>query len=69
MKCKDCGKSFTYLDGTCCWYARCDLLGSAQAIGNCSGGDGEDICNCSEQDSPVWDVDLGRSNPYCIHHN
>ncbi len=68
MKCKDCGKSFTYLDTNCCWLARCDLLGSAQVVGDCHGGDGESMCNCSEQEPPAWDVDLGRDNQYCIHH-
>lgn len=68
MKCKDCGKSFAYLDTSCSWSAKCDLLGTAQVIGDCYGGDGESMCNCSDQKPPDWDCDLGKHNANCPYH-
>ena len=67
MKCNQCGKSSTYLDTSCAWYARCDLLGSAHLIGECLGE--ENGCYyCGDEEAPAWDCDLGQSNRYCIHH-
>jgi hypothetical protein len=68
MKCNNCIKSSAHLDTSCNWFARCDLLGTAQMVGNCCNGDGESMCNCSNQEPPDWDCDLGRDHQYCIHH-
>ena len=68
MKCKDCGKSLTYLDSTCCWLARCDYLGTAITVRECDGCAGSVTGICDDQESPAWDCDLGQSNQYCIHH-
>lgn len=69
MKCKDCIQSYVHLDTSCCWTAQCNLLGSAQGIGDCKmGANCNEDTDCDDQDPPEWDCDLGQSNRYCIHH-
>ena len=69
MKCKSCINSYAYLDASCCWTAQCNLLGSSFGIGDCAmqGYCNEDT-DCTDQEPPAWDCDLGQSNQYCIHH-
>lgn len=66
MKCKDCEQSYVYLDESCSWFARCNLLGTACGIGTCDGDNG---CSgdCIDREPPKWDCDLGQENHYCIH--
>lgn len=69
MKCKDCGQSYVKLGETCYWTAQCNLLGSAVGIGDCKmGGSCNEDTDCSDQEAPEWDCDLGQSNKYCIHN-
>lgn len=68
MKCNQCGKSSTYLDTSCCWMARCDHLGTAEVIGECSRCGGDVTADCDEQEPPAWDCDLAQDSQYCIHH-
>ena len=58
MKCKDCGKSFTYLD-ICNWMVRCCLMGITQIIGYCQGGGDDSMCNRSNQNLLDRDCDQG----------
>ena len=64
MKCNECKKSSKHLASTCNWVAICNLIGTSKVIGACA-GDGENMCNCSDQQEPIWDCDLGQDNPYC----
>lgn len=67
MKCKNCGHSYAYLDESCNWFARRNVLGTACGIGMCD-GDMDCSGDCIEREAPKWDCDLGQNNRYCINH-